>query len=361
MEHIAWAHWFSSPIVRDEFFVRRLPDYYVDIYSGPCREEVSNAGGTLNGIGAGGLGQVWIPGAGTILRAYTDLSHKPEEDFEKMWAQLPINAIVAQTEDGKTLCTGWTGSMVQADDAGREITITGGITPAVKEVWGTPMTNAIQWTRKISFGDHQLRMDINATAPKPLKKIYELIPVEMSKPPRISATTDTGEKLTEPWDGERMISALRISRGDASAEIQLPRPLPVSWATAKQPGPRALRVNITPPQPTNKIALIWKLAIIVPRPTDIAVAADDAKLAAASVGNAYSLALQSPNANPLYWTIVDGELPRGLKLRRSGIITGIPTAAGKFTFDVAGENPYTGRPFFEKNYAAKRLSIEVSK
>ena len=37
--------------MRDEFFVRRFPDYHVTIYSGPCRDEVSNMGGTLNGLG----------------------------------------------------------------------------------------------------------------------------------------------------------------------------------------------------------------------------------------------------------------------------------------------------------------------
>lgn len=65
-------------------------------------------------------------------------------------------------------------------------------------------------------------------------------------------------------------------------------------------------------------------------------------LPAARHNRRYSQALAAwGGARPLTWTLTSGALPRGLKLSRSGVITGTPTRTGRFTFrvqvhDVAG-------------------------
>ena len=51
------------------------------------------------------------------------------------------------------------------------------------------------------------------------------------------------------------------------------------------------------------------------------------------------------------WTIVSGNLPTGLELSENGVISGIPTAEGTFTFKVKAENP-TGS-------AEKEFSIKI--
>jgi hypothetical protein len=373
MEHLAWAHWFRSPIVRDEFFVRRLPDYFVDLYSGPCREEISNSDGNLNGIGAGGLGQVWVPDAGTVLLAATDLTQKSNGDFDSVWSQLPINAIVAQTVDGQTLCTGWTGSTMQADEAGREVTITGGIAPEVKDAWGTRMTNAIQWTRKISFADHSLTVEIEAKTDRPINKAYELIPIAQT--PETTIGTISREQVAvakehdRPWEGSKDVGGISIRRGNTAATIfplDPNRTLAVSWAENTVPKARharlvsrAMRIEIPIAGPTQKFSLKWRMEFSLT--ADTAIANDDAMLPGGSTATRYNVALESPLAQPLYWRISAGALPDGISLNRNGLLTGTPTRDGRFIFDVAGENPYAGRPFFEKDFSAKRMTIQISK
>ena len=50
--------------------------------------------------------------------------------------------------------------------------------------------------------------------------------------------------------------------------------------------------------------------------------------------------LEAAGSTPLNWIILSGNLPNGLKLTSSGLITGIPTAAGTFRFTVLVQNSY---------------------
>ena len=58
-------------------------------------------------------------------------------------------------------------------------------------------------------------------------------------------------------------------------------------------------------------------------------------LALGTVGTAYSQTLTASGAvQPCTWSLVSGSLPAGLSLSQGGVISGTPTMAGIFTFDV---------------------------
>ena len=59
-----------------------------------------------------------------------------------------------------------------------------------------------------------------------------------------------------------------------------------------------------------------------------------------TTGTEYSVQLEATGSTPLNWIILSGNLPNGLKLMSSGLINGIPTAAGTFRFTVLVQNSY---------------------
>jgi hypothetical protein len=59
------------------------------------------------------------------------------------------------------------------------------------------------------------------------------------------------------------------------------------------------------------------------------------RLARGTVGNLYRAALRAAlGTSPYRWRLAGGALPRGLRLSRSGVISGVPTRAGRWTFTV---------------------------
>jgi hypothetical protein len=63
-----------------------------------------------------------------------------------------------------------------------------------------------------------------------------------------------------------------------------------------------------------------------------------ATLAAGTAGAAYTQSLTASGGGTVTWTLVDGDLPLGLTLSSAGVISGVPTAAGVFTFTVKASN-----------------------
>ena len=59
-----------------------------------------------------------------------------------------------------------------------------------------------------------------------------------------------------------------------------------------------------------------------------------AQLPAAAVGTAYSQALSAAGTAPYTWAVVEGALPEGLTLDKSGTISGTPTAAGSSSLTI---------------------------
>jgi hypothetical protein len=57
-------------------------------------------------------------------------------------------------------------------------------------------------------------------------------------------------------------------------------------------------------------------------------------LAADTVGRAYSAQLQGTGVEPLHWSVISGQLPKGLSLGAGGLLAGSPTEAGQFAFTV---------------------------
>jgi hypothetical protein len=369
MEHLAYAKWFKSPIVRDEFFMRRMPDYHLTIYSGPCKEEISNAGGTLNGIGAGGIGQLWVPGAGTKLMAATDLAQKPDADFDRVWSGLAINAIVAQTANASALCTGWTGSLMEADEPGRVVTIHEGMAPALTGSYGTPMTGKVRWSRTLTFSPSHINVSASINAGEPLTRAAELLPVAIFKETALSAFCDTGAVIAAPWTGRKRIREIVIERNHRAVRVVLDQPLEASWGgltTALSPAvgqdavARSLQLWLEPHEAEAHVAYQIRVSPDKTGPSDVVTARPGIVLPKARVKHPYRIVLETEDARPAYWTLSSGNLPDGLTLNRNGLLSGIPTAAVSCSVDLAEITPYPTRPFFERDAVVKdvRLSVE---
>lgn len=81
-----------------------------------------------------------------------------------------------------------------------------------------------------------------------------------------------------------------------------------------------------------------------------------------TVGTDYSQTLAADGSAPIAWSVTNGSLPEGLTLSNDGTISGTPTAAGTYTFDVEAQNDYgsaTGELTIEIK-AAPTGSVSVS-
>lgn len=70
-----------------------------------------------------------------------------------------------------------------------------------------------------------------------------------------------------------------------------------------------------------------------------------------TVGTAYSQTLAADGSAPIAWSVTNGALPEGLTLSNDGTISGTPTAAGTYTFDVEAKNDYGSE--------TRELTIEI--
>lgn len=72
---------------------------------------------------------------------------------------------------------------------------------------------------------------------------------------------------------------------------------------------------------------------------------------AGTVGNGYSFQFETTGADGVYeWRLQSGDLPPGLELASDGLLSGTPTAAGTFEFEILVEAP---------NCQATREGIQV--
>lgn len=81
-----------------------------------------------------------------------------------------------------------------------------------------------------------------------------------------------------------------------------------------------------------------------------------------TVGTDYSQTLAADGSAPIAWSITNGALPEGLTLSNDGEISGTPTAAGTYTFEIGAQNGYgsaTGELTIEIK-AAPTGSVSVS-
>jgi hypothetical protein len=371
MEHLAYAQWFQSPVVHDEFFMRRMPAYHATIYSGPCKDAVSNAGGRLNGIGAGGLGQLWVANAGTMWMAATDLSQKPamDGDFDEVWSQLAINGMVVQQVDGKVVCTGWTGSRIQSYEAqGRCVIIRGESAPEVQGSYGTPMTKLAEWTRRINFSGSGIKVQVSIVCEKPLQRIAELIPVALFSNTIVSAVGNAGDTINGPWPGRKKIREIIIRRGRGAVQIVLRNPLEVSWGALETPlaaavGQRAvarsLRLWLEPGSVPEVAELVYDLKIDSGESTDVEYVFPCTVLPEAKVNQEYRIALEPEDGLARYWQLAGGAIPPGLTLQRNGLLSGTARTSGTYKFDLLETTPYKDRPFFLKDRTARDLRLTV--
>lgn len=70
-----------------------------------------------------------------------------------------------------------------------------------------------------------------------------------------------------------------------------------------------------------------------------------------TVGTDYSQTLAADGSAPIAWSITNGALPEGLTLSNDGEISGTPTAAGTYTFEIGAQNGYGS--------ATGELTIEI--
>ena len=369
-EHLAYAHWFRSPVVRDEFFVRRTPAYHFTLYSGPCRPDLSNGGPHVNGVGAGGLGHLWIQDVGTVLLAPLAIIDPDKADFAGAWSQLPVNALSGRTSQGEVLSTGWTGSLMTTDASGRSITIRGGIAPEVRSAWGTPMTDRIQWQRRFEFHDRRIEVNLTAEVRGGFDEAYELLPVLwVEGETKVSATADDGQIVEAPWTEDPLVRSVTIQRGAdvGGIRIVLARPMVVSFA-ARDFEPRApgkakikpLRLHVTDLQQNGQVHLRYAYEVIGPSHPPVVTVRTGSELSRAIAGRPYAIVLEAEGAPAVYWSVSDGRLPQGMKLLRNGLLAGTPVETGNFEIDLLGTNPYHTRPFFEPHVKASRVQLRVT-
>jgi len=361
-EHLAYAAWFRSPIVRDEFFTRRKPSYHFTLYSGPCNDTLSNYGTHLNGLGAGGLSQLWIQDLGTVLLAYNEFKedYQPESGSAS-WAGMPMNMLVLKTRSGKVLSTGWTGSLMTADPRGDSIVVEGGVNPEVRGTWGTPMTDAVRWERRFEFRDREVAVHVKARpAADEIAVAYEILPIACFDGAHCSATARDGKPLTSPWKGDEEIRAFHIRRGEKGGlDIVLPRPLAASLGEKGKAGTLALRLDVTPLARDGEVGLSYTLRVIGPPSPPAVKVLGGSVLPGAKVGEPYAIVLEAEEARAVYWSVAEGKLPDELILRKDGLLSGRATEEGAFSIDLLGASPYSGRPFFEKDVRASRVSLRV--
>lgn len=371
-EHLAYAQFFASPRVRDEWFMRRTPAYHATIFAGPCRDEVSNYGGRLNGIGSGGLSHVWADGAGTVLLGFTTLTQKPspDGDFDAVWSQLPVNMAVAETKSGKVLCSGWTGALISPPAAnGRKVHIEGGVAADVARTYTTPMTNRLRWKRDIEFGDDAIAVTASLNSAEPIARAEELLPISFFADTIVSSNIGDGW-VADVWPGSRSIRALEIKRGKAGARIEFPVDVTATWAkdshqlsgvSGAPAKVRGLRIAFPKSATGERAEIRYKLDLFRDdHPTTPVVSlADGRSLPRAKRGDTYRVCVEAPDAKTRYWETANGALPVGLKLDRNGLLSGTPEAAGEFVFDVIGRSPYRDRPFNDTDVTVKRITLAV--
>ncbi|MBI4606462.1 MAG: hypothetical protein HY721_31235 [Planctomycetes bacterium] len=361
-EHLAYAAWLRSPVVCDELFTRRKPAYHFTLYSGPCKDTLSNYGTRLNGRGAGGLGHLWIQDAGTALLAYNELKkeYQPDAAFEA-WAGMPVSMLVLETRSGKVLSTGWTGSLMTADPQGHSIAVEGGVSPEVRATWGTPMTDAVRWERRFELRDREVAVRVRARAEQGIARACEVLPVAASDGVRCTATAADGSTRGLPWTGEREIKAFHVRRGeDAGLDIVLPLPLAASLGERGRAGTLALRLDATRLARDGEVELVYTLRVAGPATPPAVVVRDGSALPEARAGEPYAAALEAEGARAVYWSVAEGRLPRGLSLRKDGLLSDRAEEEGSFALDLAGESPYRGRPFFEEDVRGRRVVLRVA-
>jgi hypothetical protein len=371
-EHLAYAKFFASPRVRDEWFMRRTPAYHATVFSGPCRDEVSNYGGRLNGIGSGGLSHVWADGAGTLLIGFTDLLHKPspDGDFDAVWSQLPVNMSIAETKSGKVLCTGWTGALMSPPAGnGRKVHIEGGVAPKVARSYTTPMTNRFHWQRTLEFGDDRIAVNMSLEAAEPIARVEEVLPVAFFADTTIASNTLDGW-VADTWDGARKIRALQIKRGKAGVHIEFPADVTATWAknshalsgiSGSPAKVRGLRIAFTMSATAERAEFRYKLDFFRDdqATTPVVTLADGKSLKPGKRGDAYRLCVEAPDAKARYWDVVSGKLPPGVSLNRNGLLSGTPAQSGEYRFDLVGRSPYHDRPFNEVDVTMKAIKLAI--
>jgi hypothetical protein len=84
------------------------------------------------------------------------------------------------------------------------------------------------------------------------------------------------------------------------------------------------------------------------------ISADGSRMPSRPVGVSYQLQLFADGSvRPYSWSVVAGQLPPGLSLRRSGLISGLPAAAGTFAFTARATDQAGAQ-------AARQFSIVVT-
>ena len=149
-----------------------------------------------------------------------------------------------------------------------------------------------------------------------------------------------GESVTEYANAQPYgdaFSKLTISGG--SSQLDLPESLDVDGNNDLYVANEFGGVNVYPPGSVTPATVITGSNTGLNRPHALAVAPPmtitSRALPAAALGRRYSADVHAVlGAPPLRWRIVHGRLPNGLRLSKSGHITGVPIRVGRATFTV---------------------------
>ncbi len=159
------------------------------------------------------------------------------------------------------------------------------------------------------------------------------------------------------------------TRGTAyTASLSATGTAPITWALTSGALPRGLELNTsgdisgTPTQAgtftftvqaTNSVGTAsMSFTITIATPTvPGSPSITTTSLSSGTAGTAYSAVLTATGTTPITWSVSSGSLPAGLTLSAAGVISGTPTATGRYTFTVTAQN--------SAGSAARQLTLRI--
>jgi hypothetical protein len=146
--------------------------------------------------------------------------------------------------------------------------------------------------------------------------------------------------------------------------VQFAAPFDASWAKelvalqgVAAAHVRGLRIAV--PLGNEKPRLAYHLRFVGDSNLATIRVCDGVQLPGAKMGQKYQICLESPDSRALYWSVKQGTLPRGMELKRNGLITGVPEARGTSEFELLGTTPYHDAPFEERDLSVKAVRLAV--
>lgn len=172
-----------------------------------------------------------------------------------------------------------------------------------------------------------------------LGSVSKAFTITIGTAPKISTST-----LKDGVKGTKYTATLKASKGTA----------PLTWSIIDGNLPEGIELNASSGKLTGKPkadgdydftvqaknahgSASKKLTLKIGLKPSVSTSAT---LTPGTVKTTYNLTLKAKGTKPLTWSLIDGKLPNGIKLKSSGKLTGTPTKTGTFNFTLEATNAY---------------------